>query len=99
MSKPTRTKRLKPRQSATPSVGGIPIGEQFGDMIIDQFDVLYAEGKTNARIMPIGLHTFLVGQPFRAKHLERAFKYMAGHEGVWLTTGDEVNDWYRSQYM
>lgn len=74
-------------------------GEQFGDMIIDQFDVLYREGKHNARIMPICLHTFLVGQPFRAKHLERAFKYMAEHEGVWLTTGDEVNDWYRAEYL
>lgn len=74
-------------------------GEQFGDMIIDQFDVLYEEGKTNARIMPICLHTFFVGQPFRAKHLERAFKYIAGHEGVWLTTSDEVNDWYRESYL
>ena len=74
-------------------------GEQFGDMIIDQFDVLYEEGKTNARIMPICLHTFFVGQPFRAKHLERAFKYIAGHEGVWLTTSDEVNDWYRENYL
>lgn len=74
-------------------------GEQFGDMIIDQFDVLYAEGRSNARIMPICLHTFLVGQPFRAKHLGRAFKYIAEHSGVWLTTADEVNDWYRAEYL
>jgi allantoinase len=74
-------------------------GEQFGDMIVDQFDVLYEEGATNARIMPICLHTFLVGQPFRAKHLKRAFEYIAGHSDIWLTTGDEVNDWYRSSYM
>ncbi len=71
-------------------------GEQFGDMIIDQFDVLYDEGESNARIMPICLHTFLVGQPFRAKHLRRAFEYIAGHDRVWLATADEVNDWYRS---
>lgn len=69
----------------------------FGDMIVDQFDVLYAEGAENARVMPICLHTFLVGQPFRAKHLKRAFDYIASHQDVWLTTGDEVNDWYRSQ--
>ncbi len=74
-------------------------GKDFGDMIIDQFDVLYEEGATNARIMPICLHTFLVGQPFRAKHLKRAFEYIAGHDHVWLTTGDEVNDWYREQYL
>lgn len=71
----------------------------FADMIIDQFDVLYAEGKSNARIMPICLHTFLVGQPFRAKHLKRALEYIASHSHVWLTTGDEVNDWYRQNYL
>lgn len=74
-------------------------GEAFGDMIIDQFDVLYEEGATNARIMPICLHTFLVGQPFRAKHLKRAFEYIAGHPDVWMATGDEVNDWYRADYV
>lgn len=74
-------------------------GEAFGDMIVDQFDVLYAEGAANARIMPICLHTFLVGQPFRAKHLKRAFEYIAGHPDVWMATGDEVNDWYRASYM
>jgi peptidoglycan/xylan/chitin deacetylase (PgdA/CDA1 family) len=73
--------------------------EAFGDMIIDQFDVLYEEGATNARIMPICLHTFLVGQPFRAKHLKRAFEYIAGHPEVWFATGDEVNDWYRAHYL
>ena len=73
--------------------------ETFGDMIIDQFDVLYEEGAKNARIMPICLHTFLVGQPYRAKHLKRAFDYIAEHSDVWLATGDEINDWYRKSYL
>lgn len=73
--------------------------EVFGQMIMDQFDVLYAEGETNARVMPIVLHTFFVGQPFRAKHLARAFEYITGHGDIWLTTGDELNDWYRSTHM
>jgi len=69
--------------------------EAFGDMIIDQFDVLYEEGADNARCMPICLHTFWVGQPNKFKHLRRAFEYIASHKDVWMTTGDEVNDWYR----
>jgi len=72
--------------------------EAFGDMICDQFDVLYEEGATNARIMPICLHTFFVGQPNKFKHLKRAFEYIASHDDVWLTTGDDVNDWYRQNY-
>jgi len=73
--------------------------EAFGDMIVDQFDVLYEEGATNARCMPICLHTFHVGQPNKFKHLKRAFEYIADHDDVLLTTGDDINDWYREQYM
>ena len=71
----------------------------FGDMIIDQFDVLYEEGATNARIMPICLHTFWVGQPNKFKHLKRAFEYICSHEYIWLTTADGVNEWYRENYL
>jgi len=72
--------------------------EAFGDMICDQFEVLYVEGARNARIMPICLHTFWVGQPNKFKHLARAFRYIVDHDHVWLATADEVNDWYRSEY-
>jgi peptidoglycan/xylan/chitin deacetylase (PgdA/CDA1 family) len=73
--------------------------EAFGDMIIDQFDVLYEEGASNARIMPICLHTFWVGQPNKFKHLKRAFEHITSHDDIWLTTGDDVNDWFRKNYM
>ncbi len=79
------------------SIGVSPA--DFGDMIVDQFDVLYEEGQDIARVMPICLHTFLVGQPFRAKHLRRAFEHIARHSGVWFATGDEINDWYRSSVI
>jgi len=74
-------------------------GEVFGRMIMDQFDVLYAEGKERPRIMSISLHPFISGHPFRMKHLESALAYVASHSAVWLTTGGEVNDWYRANYL
>jgi len=67
----------------------------FGQMIRDQFDVLYREGATTARVLPICLHTFLMGQAFRAKHLDEALGYIMGHDGVWATTAGELHDWYR----
>jgi allantoinase len=83
-----------------PAFQNVGVSSQaFGDMIIDQFDVLYEEGETNARIMPICLHTFWVGQPNKFKHLKRAFEYIAGHSDIWFATGDEINDWFRSDYM
>lgn len=83
-----------------PSFLNVGISAQaFGDMIIDQFDVLLEEGATRPRCMPVCVHPFHVGQPNKFKHLRRAFEYIAGHDHVWMTTGDEVNDWYRQHYM
>jgi peptidoglycan/xylan/chitin deacetylase (PgdA/CDA1 family) len=73
--------------------------EVFGSMIRDQFDVLYAEGATRPRIMSISVHPFISGHPFRMKHIESALGYIASHADVWLTTGVEINNWYRASYL
>ena len=39
----------------------------YGQMLMDQFDVLYAEGENNGRVMPIGIHPFSLGQAYRFK--------------------------------
>jgi peptidoglycan/xylan/chitin deacetylase (PgdA/CDA1 family) len=69
-------------------------GPEFAQVLIDQFDVLYAEGERSGRVMAIPLHPFLVGQPFRIGYLERALAHIAGHEDVWLATSDEIAEWY-----
>lgn len=71
--------------------------EVFGRMIKDQFDVLYEDGATTGRVMSICLHPFLVGHPFRAKHLADAFAHIASRQDVWLATGSEIIDHYRAQ--
>jgi allantoinase len=73
--------------------------DTFGQMIRDQFDVLYEEGKTRPRIMSISVHPFISGHPFRMKHIEPALAYIASHADVWLTTGLDINNWYRANYM
>jgi hypothetical protein len=34
------------------------------------------------------------GQAFRARYLDQALAYIAGHPGVWLTTSDEIAEHY-----
>ena len=72
--------------------------EQFSQMIVDQFDTLYAEGEQSGRVMCLALHPFLVNQPFRHKYLDRALDYISSHDSVWLTTSDEIADWYYEHY-
>jgi hypothetical protein len=44
--------------------------------------------------MALALHPFAMGQAFRAKYLDKALEYIASHEGVWLTTSDEIAEHY-----
>lgn len=74
--------------------GGLT-GSAFAQIITDQFDVLYAEGTTVPRVLPIAVHPFVAGQAFRAGHLARALRHITDHPHVWLTTTDELADWYR----
>ena len=74
----------------------ISIGD-FYCRICESFDVLYAEGEKNGRVMAIALHPFLIGVPHRIRTLDRALAYIAGHGKVWFATGSEIIDAYRRQ--
>jgi allantoinase len=62
----------------------------FADALIDQFEQLYEESTERPRVMAFGVHPFLSGQPFRARHLHRALAHMTRYEDAWFTTSDEV---------
>ena len=87
----------------TLEIGDIPVflerggsGEDFYDMVVDQFDQLYEEGGTRPRVLSIAIHPFLIGHPFRARHLARALEHIRKHDAVWLTTGSAIIDWYKA---
>ncbi|MBM3607279.1 MAG: polysaccharide deacetylase [Alphaproteobacteria bacterium] len=64
--------------------------EEFDTMIRRQFDVLWREGETQARVMAIALHPYITGVPHRIGALDSALEYICKHEGVWLATGAEI---------
>lgn len=67
----------------TPS--GFANGEDFFQFLKDSFDCLYAEGAAGSpKMMSIGLHCRLVGQPGRAEGLKRFLDYIAGFDKVWV---------------
>lgn len=72
-------------------------GEDFERALVDQFEVLRHEGSESARVMGVGIHPFLIGQPFRSKYLARALETICSSEDVWLTTSDEIAVWYMEQ--
>ncbi|OGA41781.1 MAG: polysaccharide deacetylase [Betaproteobacteria bacterium RIFCSPLOWO2_12_FULL_68_19] len=61
---------------------------------IDQFDRLYAEGESSARVMAISIHPYITGVPHRIGYLERLYEYIGQRPGVLMWTGEQILDWY-----
>lgn len=68
--------------------------DSFFARIKDQFDTLYREGEQSGRVMCIALHPHMIGRPSAAKYLDQIFKYIRAHDGVWMTTADEIAEHY-----
>jgi len=47
-------------------------------MIVDQFDEMREQAKTQPLVMGIGLHPYIVGQPFRLRHHRRRHRRALG---------------------
>jgi putative urate catabolism protein len=69
---------------------GIGTSEQWFSFVRDAFDMLYREGKTQPKMMSVGMHMRLIGHPARAVGLERLLDYMQKHSGVWIAKRVEI---------
>lgn len=63
---------------------GFNTGDHFFTYLKDSFDVLYEEGKTNPKMMSVGLHCRLVGRPGRVQSLKKFLDYILKHNDVWI---------------
>jgi hypothetical protein len=65
--------------------GGTATADDWFAFCRDGFDVMLEEGRRGAaRMMSIGLHPRIIGQPARAAGLMRLLDHMARHHGVWF---------------
>ncbi len=65
--------------------------QEFADMVIDQFDEMLEQTRTQPLVMGIALHAMIAGQPFRLRALRRALQHIAAQrERVWLTTAGAI---------
>ncbi len=64
---------------------------EFADMIVDQFDEMLAQSAGGALVMGVALHAYIVGQPFRLRHLRRALAHItARRDAIWLATAGAI---------
>ena len=69
--------------------------EKFFNHAIEQFDEMLRTSDQYSQVFVISLHSFIVGQPYRLKHLRRLLEHIKSNEtDVWITTPKEIANHY-----
>ena len=63
---------------------GFNTGDHFYNYLKDSFDALYEEGKSNPKMMSVGLHCRLIGRPGRIQSLKKFLDYVLKFEDIWI---------------
>ena len=65
----------------------------FADVVVDNFDEMLEQSHAQPLVMGIALHPYIVGQPYRLRHVRRALEHIQREKRVWWTTPGEICDW------
>jgi peptidoglycan/xylan/chitin deacetylase (PgdA/CDA1 family) len=77
---------------------GLSTGEDFFQSMKETFDTLYEEGAETPKLMNVGLHCRIVGQPGRANGLDRFIAYAMSHPNVWFAGRVDVARTWLDQF-
>jgi allantoinase len=78
--------------------GGFATGDEWLAYVRDAFDVLYAEGADQPKMMSLGLHMRLMGRPGRAAALARFLDHVERHDKVWICRRIDIARHWRGQH-
>ena len=70
--------------------GGLVTADDFGQFLIDSFDMLLGESASSPRMMSVGLHPRVVGHPGRAAGLVKFLDHMSKAKGVWVARRADI---------
>ena len=69
--------------------------KDFAQMVIDNTDEMLDQSRSQPLVMGIALHPYLVGQPYRLRHLRRALQHLCAARDrgeIWFTTPGAICD-------
>lgn len=73
--------------------------DQYRDALIEELDVLHAEGEASGRLMNVGLHPHVTGRAHRIRALREFIEHAQSLPGVWWATREEIADWYLAHHQ
>lgn len=69
---------------------------EYADMIVENFEEMLERSASSPLVCAISLHSFIMGQPFRARRLRTALKHILSHDEAWVTLPREISTHYRN---
>lgn len=72
--------------------------DAFRDALIEEFDVLHAEGARSGRLMNLGLHPHVAGRAHRIRALREFLEHVKAKPNVWMPRREEIADWYLANH-
>ena len=72
-------------------------GPSMLERVHDHLTTLMSDEPVTARIMPIGLHPFVIGQPHRFPYFIKMLELITNTPGAVPMTATEIHQWYREQ--
>jgi peptidoglycan/xylan/chitin deacetylase (PgdA/CDA1 family) len=77
-------------------VGGpLVSGRTFADFLIDAFDELLAESDVHPRMMSVGMHCRILGQPARIAGLRTFLHHVQDRDDAWICRRNEIATHWR----
>ena len=70
--------------------GNVAKADDWLQMIRDAIDVLHREGASSPKMISIGLHARIIGNPMRFIALERLLDHVLGLQGVWIARRQDI---------
>ena len=67
---------------------------EYCERALDQFEQIYADSASSARIMALSMHPYIMGAPHRVKYLRRIFEVIRKKRDVLFWTGAQIADWF-----
>ena len=64
--------------------------DEFRDILIEELNVLHAEGATTAKLMNVGLHPHVSGRAYRIRAIREFLEHAKALDGVWWPTREEL---------
>jgi allantoinase len=72
---------------------------EYADRAIDQFEQLYRDAATSARVMALVVHPYIMGAPHRVKSFRKAVEHIRRSSGMLFWTGGQICDWYKAERL